>query len=200
MNVVGVLSGATYRLRSVKRWGADTTIQPESVAEHSYYVSLYGMLLGDWLEERGYAVDWRRLHGEMLCHDIEEALTTDIPRFVKRAMPELMQALQQASIDKAVEIADELGDQKVFAYWSSAKGKNREGRILAVADLMSAISYVIHEVNIGNWLLARSTRLVECVQTILDDDSFEELRPIVEELWRISALLTAGAHIVPEEA
>lgn len=200
MNVVGVLSGATYRLRSVKRWGADTTIHSESVAEHSYYVSLYGMLLGDWLEERGCTVDWRRLHGEMLCHDIEEAFTTDIPRFVKRATPELLQAVQQASVNKVQDIADELGDQRIFAHWLWAKGNNREGRILAVADLMSAISYVIHEVNIGNWLLARSARLTECVQTILDDDSFEELRPIVEELKHISMLLTAGAHIVPEEA
>lgn len=199
MNVKNVLSGSTYRLRTVKRWGADTTIRPENVAEHCYYVSFYSMLLGNWLEDRGFSVDWRKLHGETLCHDIEEALMTDIPRFVKRATPELFEAVQQASAEKVHEIAAELGDQSVVDHWRSAKGKNREGRILAVADLMSAISYVIHEVNIGNWLLTQSARWEDYVLSFLDDQSYRELWPIVEELLPICRLLAAGARIIPDQ-
>lgn len=73
-----------FRLSVVKRWAVVTTIRQQSVAEHSFNVAL----LAERIARQWYAVntpaDLYYLVRYALNHDAYEAMTSDIPSYMKR--------------------------------------------------------------------------------------------------------------------
>lgn len=134
-------------LAHVKRWAIVRTIRDQSVAEHSYYVTMYANDVASYLglDESVQLTILKRA----LWHDVDEILTGDIPGPHKKKI-----------IDK----------EKAKTFFQAAMGTifgqraHRDGNepdtdahrtqlvaaILKVSDLMEAIHYLEEEETMGN--------------------------------------------------
>lgn len=110
LSIKEMISGGPSRLRYVYRYSTSRVNHPESVAEHSYYVAFYCLLISRWVEENQVqnapeVLDSKRILSLLqraLLHDLEEGISGDFPRNFKRSSPELKQMLETAS-QKAFE-------------------------------------------------------------------------------------------------
>lgn len=133
-----------YRLNNLVRYSQMNRITSESVATHSYYVTLFSMMICDELDlptEDKYTI--MRMS---LVHDLPEMYTSDIPSIVK------------SSSEKLVELLDELEEEIVKMHFSEY---NREFSALSdksslhsivvkLADILSVAQYAYHESSLGN--------------------------------------------------
>lgn len=94
---VATIRGDIRRLDSVIRYNSIPVYQRESVASHSFWVSLYSVLLHRTLAE--YAND-PSLEGDILrhalTHDLGECLTGDVVRTFKYSSESFKQAVDEA--------------------------------------------------------------------------------------------------------
>lgn len=127
-----------YRdLSSVPRWGIVPVIRRQSVAEHSYYVTLYAhhicWALG--LDERTTLQVLRHC----LEHDREECFTSDIPGPVKRSItdPDKEENFVNRECAKRFELSD-------------FKDKGLVLMVRKLADLMDEYAYWNEEDQLGN--------------------------------------------------
>src|SRR5438132_7865233 len=82
-------------LGKVIRFSADTRIKDETVAEHSYHVALYSMILADLEQQFGNKVNKERLMKAALIHDLEECLTGDIIYDFKHSNEKLAEEIKK---------------------------------------------------------------------------------------------------------
>lgn len=119
----------------VNRWSTTPRIHQQSVAEHSFFVTLYTAHLCDILKWpkifKAEALQWA------LIHDIPEAVTSDIPGPVKRIISD---AKQLAAMEKY--IFDDLN----YAYHASPEAK----AIVKAANLIDEVFYLQFERIMGN--------------------------------------------------
>jgi 5'-deoxynucleotidase len=156
LNLQELVCGEPGRLSLTRRWSSHRVIHQESVAEHSYYVCLYAGILGKYFEknEGGEKLDWDDLIFRALFHDFEEALTGDMPRSFKYLDDDLRETL-----DRVANVAmntllqtlfDPISVSGFMGYWRQAKDCTTEGRLVAIADFLSALSYCYNEMRVGN--------------------------------------------------
>lgn len=150
------LLGEHNQLGHVLRYSNMPCIRRENVAEHSYFVVLYTMILIDRLEELGIEIDRGKALSRAAVHDIEEAITGDMPHFVKHDKAGIIKegmelAGQEAADDLFRPFADAAPDVYVrnVKRWMNAK-KDLEGAIVAVADSLSVYVYIYGEMKMGN--------------------------------------------------
>lgn len=131
LNIREMLNGNPSRLRYVFRFSTSRVNRPETVAEHSYYVAFYCLLIGRWVEENRCQYLYRQgqgvLEGELgsihntssftanllqraLLHDLEEARSGDFPRPFKRSSPQLEAMLGEASLHAFRQVMSALGN------------------------------------------------------------------------------------------
>lgn len=124
------------KLAHVPRWTVVQTIQEESVAEHSYKVSCYSLAFGRSL--RFNAAKLGHLMAMALAHDLEEAITGDIPspvEFDKRKYRN-----QANNIDGNWWKINQLPD-----------GVKKElGAVVKLADLLDMYLFLRREIHLGN--------------------------------------------------
>ena len=158
---------AAFRdLSHVPRWGILRSIRKQSVAEHSYYVALYAEQLATVIQWDG---DIAALLQYALLHDIDETVTGDIPGPVKRA------AFDKAKMwDKIRDtMARRFGTINVFRLNNPLPEIKA---IVAVADSIDEISYLIEETVLGNkWVR------VVLVEAIRRFEARWEMLPIGDE-------------------
>src|SRR5258706_8989645 len=135
LNIKELIEGRPERLRYVFRYSTTRVISPESVAEHSYFVAFYCMMIGHWLngDSEGVTVSMRKLLERALVHDLEEAVTGDFPREFKHSNKDVQEALKDASRIGFVQIITALtGDSDLYIdylikTWTTAKANSPEG-------------------------------------------------------------------------
>jgi 5'-deoxynucleotidase YfbR-like HD superfamily hydrolase len=140
-------------LMLVRRFTTVRGFQMESVAEHSYYTTLYAMLLCDLEEKRGEKVDLIKLLRICLLHDLEEARVSDIPRPVKHANPKVLSTISSIGQEVYSELVSTLPQKLRVSYmnaWKDAKGSSFEARIYKAADLLEALVWAAEEDAMGN--------------------------------------------------
>lgn len=125
-------------LSFIPRWGILRRVRDQSVAEHSYYVATYVMLLGGRMG----------LHNDIineaiklaLTHDIEEIITGDIPAPAKKYLdPEGNKVLSLKSrAYSTLEIRHRGVVNPVSVY------------LVKLADLMDGLAYLATEIQMGN--------------------------------------------------
>jgi 5'-deoxynucleotidase YfbR-like HD superfamily hydrolase len=170
MNLRELLMGESRRLSHVKRYSSIPVNRGETVAEHSFYVTYYSLLVaGDLLATLnclnsvkestlthgyGLSLDWQKLLGSAMLHDISECMTGDIVRQVKHDNEGLHQDFLKLE-RKVVHFIENKVEVKFFDLWRVAKDDSLEGRIVAIGDALSVVSYAIEEYLTGNAYLLR---------------------------------------------
>lgn len=158
LNLREAIAGLPINLRYVNRFSTSRCIRPENVAEHSYYVCLYGWMLVrvaiqnlELLPESARALTQEVLEKAVL-HDIEECRTGDIHRPFKYSHPELKQALDQAADIAVEQICERLftpegpdHPRRLVYVWKTSKDDSLSGKILRLADFLSVLSFVMQE-------------------------------------------------------
>jgi len=144
-----MLTGSIKRLAHVNRYSSLPVVRRENVAEHTCFVSIFCLLIGKDLQERGWGVDYEKLLKSSLLHDIDESLSGDFLRCVKYGVPGLKTLLDEASHGFMRDIAGQIGID-LIPDWKDAKDGSLEGNILAVADLLGVVSYILEEFAAGN--------------------------------------------------
>lgn len=166
------------RLNHVRRCNNFPTLRNESVAEHSYQVTLMAVAIATEYASNSnneLGIDPQYVGILALCHDLEESFTSDIPWNVKHLDEDTHSAIGSAisSIEDGYYIGSNiLGSTYRQLCDSSKDGPN--GAVVDIADMLELSLYLYDEVTSGNRymcpLLDRSVRLVSGME------HFDELR------------------------
>lgn len=208
MNLRELLVGDAAQLRHVFRWGTVPTVRPENIAEHSYYVALYCYCIWRWgkLSYEDWPVDLGSLLAKAVLHDLEEAVTTDLPRHVKHR-PDLKTAFNDVGEDLCYEMLkkiypqvssqhpgttiEHVREESTYYRWKKAKS-DACGTIVVFADFLAALSYVISEAQRGNRTLYLRCLPFEDHFKEFSDKRFDFIRPLVQQCEPILAELRSG--------
>lgn len=191
LSIKEMLIGMPVRLRYVDRFSTCRVMKKESVAEHSFYVAFYSLMIAWWCETKaamrlGSAVDLGLLFAKTLLHDIDEAATGDVPRFFKYSDATLKNHLDEVAQKGVYQIAKKLWDEastidRIESHWKNAKDDTTEGKILEFADFLSVLSYAAEEIRSSNFTMREHlTSMVEYYEKFTTED-FNFIRPLVEE-------------------
>ena len=117
------------KLDKIIRFSAQMRIKDESVAEHSFHVALYSMILAD-LEEKIFKnkVEKEKVLKTAILHDLEECLTGDIIYDFKHTDKNLTQEIKKMSqkfFENLLKNLPENISKEYLSYWTKAKIKNK---------------------------------------------------------------------------
>jgi len=130
-----------YSLKHITRYNNLPRIKDESVAEHSYFVTLIvARLLASYKFDLGKALLMATVH------DIFEVYIGDTTRDVKNRFPKLDSVM--------LEVEEQAIEEKYPEYKSILEefnsGSSVEGLIVKLADNLSVLQYAETEVKLGN--------------------------------------------------
>lgn len=191
LNLREMLVGDAIRLRYVQRFSTCHVVHRESVAEHSYYVALYAMFLADnvkmWSAENKFQkVNYERLYKMTLLHDLDEARTGDFYRPFKYSNPELKTALKAAAAQSLEEVLTPITDnaQSVLTYvhfWKQSKNDTLEGKIVAFADYLSVLSYMMAEIQVANITMREHWKTMNEYSQEFESADYDFLRECINQ-------------------
>lgn len=149
------------------RFQIEKVTRKQSIAEHSYFVSVYADLLAR-------AIEWKGDHGQLvrycLYHDLDEVISGDIPTPVKASIKESPGSWSkiQAWIDA-----------KLFSKFPWAFGLvlvDEEAKYLAkIADLLEALLYLKEEEASGNTMVSKVFAYLQNILFTMISDNKEVL-------------------------
>lgn len=143
------------KLDKIVRFSAQIRIKDENVAEHSFHVTLYSMILAD-LEGKIFKnkVDKEKLLKAALLHDLEECLTGDIIYGFKHTDKSLTREIKKMSekfFKKLMGNLPEKISKEYITLWATSKNMGKiEGKILDAADKLEGLIYALNEFSLGN--------------------------------------------------
>ncbi|OGY26942.1 MAG: hypothetical protein A2Z11_02695 [Candidatus Woykebacteria bacterium RBG_16_43_9] len=127
---------------------------PESVAEHSFYVTYITLIICSLLQKKKIKVDAKRALSMALVHDAEEAFSGDILNPFKHFNEKVYKAIRDVNRQMVGEMfADlpkDLSRQLVQLWNSENASKSIEAEIVKVADKLQLISKCFEEIQAGN--------------------------------------------------
>lgn len=132
----------------VQRWSIVRTLNPDSVANHSFYVCFYALQIARLVNWPGPYAD---LTFAALMHDVEETFTSDIISPVKRQIVD--QAALSNFVTEQMKERLPLMEAQIAAIYESIWGSSIE-RIIKVADKIDAVIFLTLEQRMGNAVLA----------------------------------------------
>lgn len=205
IDIKKLLVGHVIRLKYVQRFTSCRTLQKESVAEHSYFTSLYALVIAEWYEKMyqdatelgGYIMpDFRTLLSKALVHDLEECITGDIPRDFKHRSVALNTHIDKEARRAIQKVIVDIfqGDETIWTrMWQDSKDDSLEGRIISLADFLSVVSYVYEETRV-----ARSLVLREQLTSLYDywksfhSEKYRLFKPLVDQVDGIMEEIFSG--------
>ena len=127
----------------------------ESVADHTYMVSLISLMTALEEKQKGYEVDVEKVLIMSLIHDLSEGISQDIDRRVRKFAPEKFDDFKHDMDKKALEkFADMLpkntGEKIKEYFYEYLEGKSREAQIVHEADRIEVIFQLVDYVKKGN--------------------------------------------------
>jgi|TARA_Y100000310_G_C20553326_1_gene749238 putative hydrolase of HD superfamily len=175
-----LLLGEPVNLRFVTRFSALPKTHDETVAEHSYFVALYSMIIGEHLEREGIDINFRRLLSYAIVHDLDEALTGDFIRTFKYSSDSLRNEIMKATKVIMKKLSDKYNIDKT--YWEDSKETSTiEGKIVMIADFLSVLSFVFQELRAGNGSFLSVGGDIEKYYRQFDKEEFEPFRDILNQ-------------------
>ena len=136
---IGRFISKAQALNYVRRWNFYPTTRNESVAEHSFWVAFYSMMLilinADRAQTREEVAE---ILTAALFHDLEESITGDMPTLVKRYNNDWKMTTQMA-MDELVGENELLSQVRNWKEWSEEPSVC--AAIVKIADTVAAMMY-----------------------------------------------------------
>lgn len=161
---------------------------PESVAEHSFYVGYFVLLLCRILEKKALMVDTTKALQMALIHDMEEGFSGDILNPFKHYNDKVYNAIRDVNKDMIWEmfagLPKDISEELVELWNEEGKGKSLEAQVVKVADKLSLIAKCFEEIAAGNKYFAH-----------IYEREVEALRKLDWDWWQtIKKEVLSGAH------
>jgi len=188
-----VVLGPAVRASHISRYSTIPVSHRESVAEHSFYVAFFAMLLADDLHLTDADKLW--LLKCALVHDMEECLTGDFLRSFKYSSIALRAELEEGAERAAKATFDEIHKELSHWYvnaWRQAKNNTIAGQVIRYADFLSVVMYLSKEAASGNRYAETMIRgelrsywdLFNAVEFRRFDNYQHQLNHILENGWK----------------
>lgn len=127
---------------------------PESVAEHSYYVAYFALLLCKVMTKHNLEVDTTKVLQMALIHDSEEGFSGDILNPFKHYNDRVFEAIREVNKEMIDEVFADLPDnlaKELIQIWKEENAATSlEAQVVKVADKLSLLSKCFEEIKAGN--------------------------------------------------
>lgn len=136
----------------VHRWSVVRTIQRDSLANHSFYVTFYAHQIAVMLKWSG-PMDLLMLYA--LLHDADELFTGDVVSPVKRNIVDeekLVNYVNKLMYERLVTVADSLTTCKLHSRWPEIQA------IVKAADRLDACLFMTVDQRLGNTIVENRCR------------------------------------------
>ena len=141
----------TYMLMFLQRYNTRPRIFNETVAAHSYQVSVLSLFLYNKYKNK-VKINFEKMISMGLIHDIGEVATGDIVHPVKDKYPELDRIL---CLEEKRYVKKILGKKYSNLISEYNDGKTIESLLVEMADIISCYIYSKEEVKLGNTNMKR---------------------------------------------
>jgi 5'-deoxynucleotidase YfbR-like HD superfamily hydrolase len=157
----------------------------EDVAQHSYFTTLYAMVLADMERKAGTAVDVERLMRMAVLHDAEEARTGDVHHPFKHQDVAFAESLDSRAFEWFGKLLAGLPEDLAREYIGLRKAaratSSTEASILKAADKIEALLWAYEEYLLGN-VHVRKALIVEDITSKLDQIELSTVKALVAEI------------------
>lgn len=162
----------------------------ESVAEHSWRITLMAYLVSDEFPE----ADLKKLMKMCLIHDLGEAVTGDIPAFVKTEKDETVESKAVSGLFDTLPETQKKEMTELFAEMDALE--TREAKLYKSLDKLEAL--IQHnEADLATWLpLEYDLQMTYGTKECSFDPYISGLREVVREDSRRKA--EEGGHSIPK--
>lgn len=157
------------RMRHIKRCNNFPCLMPEDVAQHSYFVALLSKVFAEEyndycsiLEKDMYKADIGGVLSKAICHDWDEAFTSDIPYVVKHMNPEVHQSLGKGLKERIDSVMKGCSRSilNLYNYCMMCKD-GTAGAIVGICDMLELAIYCYEECTMNN--IALEPILKNCI-------------------------------------
>ncbi len=169
-----------HRIGYINRWGLMRNTSYENLKEHSYDVAVIAQglaLIGNARYNRNYDVN--RITAAAMFHDVNEALTGDLPTPVKYANKEIERAYKKIEADAVNNILkmqdDSIKDSYVEYFNPSAEDK----KIIKAADKISGFIKCKEEKDRGN---KDFDKAYDSLKKSIEDSDLPEVKYFMENM------------------
>jgi 5'-deoxynucleotidase YfbR-like HD superfamily hydrolase len=169
--------GSSRRLNNLVRYNTRHRTTVENVASHSFYVTLYSLIIADMLMAKGQKLNVQQVLVRALIHDMEECVAGDVLKHVKddEDMNRAYDKIANMSIDSVLSVLPEGLISMLKKEWENVKDDSIESWVVNIADNIGGIVYCHEQCTMGNKYfehiyqdyISRLNRLVD--NTILQD-------------------------------
>ena len=123
------------RLKDVSRTAWTREGRQESVAEHSWRLAVFAMVLEEQLE----GVDSNKVIRMCLIHDLGEAYEGDVSATVQVDPGEKLKTEETAVLTLLAPLPERMREKFLDLWWEYNRGETREARIAKAIDKMETI-------------------------------------------------------------
>ena len=157
----------------------------EDVAQHSYFTTLYAMILGDMERRLGTTVDIERLMRMAVLHDAEEARTGDIHHPFKHQDAAFAKALDNRALEwfenSLGGLPSGMAQEYIQLREAVSNGSSIEASIVKAADKIEALLWAYEEYLLGN-VQVRKALIVEDITSKLEQIHLTSVKALVAEI------------------
>jgi 5'-deoxynucleotidase YfbR-like HD superfamily hydrolase len=148
-DVIAAASEDVRRLSHVVRFSSIPVAVSENVAEHSYWVALYGALIHKHMRPGDYETTGAVVLGAVL-HDLAECVTGDVVRTFKYSSTKLKAAIDEAEHLIVKQLPAPI--LQVYDLQDHLRFKDRPyvEAVVKAADFLSLVQYMVREARRGN--------------------------------------------------
>jgi 5'-deoxynucleotidase len=127
---------------------------PESVAEHSFYVVYFSILLTRVMKKKGIEVDQLETLGMAAVHDMEEGFSGDILNPFKHYNDKVFEAIREVNRQTVTEVFADLPawlSKDMVDLWKKENAQDStEAQVVKIADKLSLLAKCREEIDTGN--------------------------------------------------
>ncbi|MFX0084243.1 MAG: YfbR-like 5'-deoxynucleotidase [Candidatus Hodarchaeota archaeon] len=148
-NFARFLIGPHRRIGRIIRYATRLRLLNESVAEHTFYVVFYSLILSQLLEERKIKVDKIKVVIRAIVHDLDESVSGDVIRVFREKLKDEFETLNYNSMKYILQdLPDKIKD--IYLEEWLKKFDDLEGLIVTIADDISGLVYCKEQLDLGN--------------------------------------------------